>query len=139
MAMLVYRRVVTVFFCEIPPGHFRGGATGLLPPGCCQFQIGWPWWRRGIDPSCLGETDRSQPIPALGIGCTPIPTYPYGKSLYMPYKYHGYTVRGTPNCPLIQGFFWDHFMKVQGRITWRMGSQNSDTWLITMVIVFVGP
>ena len=54
----------------------------------------------------------------------PLPTYPYGKSLYKPYislysgclwvisyypqeslykpyKYHGYTVRGTPNCPLI--------------------------------------
>ena len=29
------------------------------------------------------------------------------ESLYKPYKYHGYTVRGTPNCPLntnIQGF-----------------------------------
>ena len=24
------------------------------------------------------------------------------ESLYKPYKYHGYTVRGTPNCPLIQ-------------------------------------
>ena len=23
------------------------------------------------------------------------------ESLYKPYKYHGYTVRGTPNCPLI--------------------------------------
>ena len=22
------------------------------------------------------------------------------ESLYKPYKYHGYTVRGTPNCPL---------------------------------------
>ena len=48
----------------------------------------------------------------------PLPTYPYGKSLYKPYivsiyglefpriprehnKYHGCTVRGTPNCPLI--------------------------------------
>ena len=47
----------------------------------------------------------------------PLPTYPYGKSLYKPYivgiyrlqspriprehnKYHGYTVRGTSNCPL---------------------------------------
>ena len=47
----------------------------------------------------------------------PLPTYPYGKSLYKPYivgiygksspriprehtKYHGYTVRGTPNYPL---------------------------------------
>ncbi len=27
--------------------------------------------------------------------------YPYQESLYKPYKYHGYTVRGTPNCPLI--------------------------------------
>ena len=25
------------------------------------------------------------------------------ESLYKPYKYHGYTVRGTPNCPLIDG------------------------------------
>ena len=25
------------------------------------------------------------------------------ESLYKPYKYHGYTVRGTPNCPLIFG------------------------------------
>ena len=25
------------------------------------------------------------------------------ESLYKPYKYHGYTVRGTPNCPLIEG------------------------------------
>ena len=55
------------------------------------------------------------------VGCTPIPTYPYEKSLlispiypyntwvfmgyypqeslYKPYKYHGYTVRGTHNCP----------------------------------------
>ena len=24
------------------------------------------------------------------------------ESLYKPYKYHGYTVRGTPNCPLNQ-------------------------------------
>ena len=24
------------------------------------------------------------------------------ESLYKPYKYHGYTVRGTPNCPLKQ-------------------------------------
>ncbi len=24
------------------------------------------------------------------------------ESLYKPYMYHGYTVRGTPNCPLIQ-------------------------------------
>ena len=24
------------------------------------------------------------------------------ESLYKPYKYHGYTVRGTPNCPLIK-------------------------------------
>ncbi len=50
----------------------------------------------------------------------PLPTYPHGKSLYTPYitwvfmgyfipknpkvehnKYHGYIVRGTPNCPLI--------------------------------------
>ena len=23
--------------------------------------------------------------------------------IYKPYKYHGYTVRGTPNCPLILG------------------------------------
>ena len=23
------------------------------------------------------------------------------ESLYKPYKYHGYTVRGTPNCALI--------------------------------------
>ena len=39
------------------------------------------------------------------------PIYPYNtwvfmvyypqESLYKPYKYHGYTVRGTPNCPLI--------------------------------------
>ena len=39
------------------------------------------------------------------------PIYPYSswvfmgyypqESLYKPYKYHGYTVRGTPNCPLI--------------------------------------
>ena len=39
------------------------------------------------------------------------PIYPYKyivgvygllsqESLYKPYKYHGYTVRGTPNCPL---------------------------------------
>ena len=25
------------------------------------------------------------------------------ESLYKPYKYHGYTVRGTPNCPLNSG------------------------------------
>ena len=25
------------------------------------------------------------------------------ESLYKPYKYHGYTVRGTPNCPLKSG------------------------------------
>ena len=57
-------------------------------------------------------------------GCTPIPTYPYGKSLYSPYiivgiyglynpqeslenkiyKYHGYTVRGTPQLSL--DFAW---------------------------------
>ena len=39
------------------------------------------------------------------------PIYPYNtwvfmgyypqESLYKPYKYHGYTVRGTSNCPLI--------------------------------------
>ena len=51
------------------------------------------------------------------VGRTPT-NVPYGKSLYKPYimgiyglespriprehnKYHGYTVRGTPNCPLI--------------------------------------
>ena len=27
------------------------------------------------------------------------------ESLYKPYKYHGYTVRGTPNCPLFQRCF----------------------------------
>ena len=27
------------------------------------------------------------------------------ESLYKPYKYHGYTVRGTPNCPLITTFY----------------------------------
>ena len=27
------------------------------------------------------------------------------ESLYKPYKYHGYTVRGTPNCPLMIGCF----------------------------------
>ena len=27
------------------------------------------------------------------------------ESLYKPYKYHGYTVRGTPNCPLRFGIF----------------------------------
>ena len=26
------------------------------------------------------------------------------ESLYKPYKYHGYTVRGTPNCPLRDSF-----------------------------------
>ena len=44
------------------------------------------------------------------------PIYPYNtwvfmgyypqESLYMPYKYHGYTVRGTPNCPLIHRKKW---------------------------------
>ena len=28
------------------------------------------------------------------------PGYYPQESLYKPYKYHGYTVRGTPNCPL---------------------------------------
>ncbi len=28
------------------------------------------------------------------------------ESLYKPYKYHGYTVRGTPNCPLNKGKFF---------------------------------
>ena len=42
-----------------------------------------------------------------GIGKdVPLPTYPYGKSLYKPYKYHGYTVRGTPNCPLSGCFYF---------------------------------
>ena len=29
------------------------------------------------------------------------------ESLYKPYKYHGYTVRGTPNCPL-KGNTWSY-------------------------------
>ena len=53
----------------------------------------------------------------MGYLDVPLPTYPYGKSLYKPYivginflyspriprehnKYQGYTVRGTPNYPL---------------------------------------
>ena len=67
----------------------------------CQDYVLLTWWYTG---------DRQ--------GRTPIPTHPYGKSLYKPYsswvfmgklspriprernKHHGYTVRGTPNCPL---------------------------------------
>ncbi len=66
-------------------------------------------------------------------GCTPIPTYPYGKSLYKPYivsiygylwviipknpkvehnKYHGYTARATPNCPLSFGFVKPPFINL---------------------------
>ena len=37
------------------------------------------------------------------VGCTPTNVPRHGKSQYKPYKYHGYTVRGTPNCPLKHG------------------------------------
>ena len=68
----------------------------------------WPlWWY------CGGKTASASGI----VGCTPIPTYPYGKSLKTPYivgmgynpqeslenTYHGYTLRGTPNRPLSVG------------------------------------
>ena len=52
------------------------------------------------------------------------PIYPYNtwvfmgyypqESLYKPYKYHGYTVRGTPNCPLN---IWDYITQVSGPLT----------------------
>ena len=43
-------------------------------------------------------------------------------------KYHGYTVRGTPHCPLIQ------LLMTSTRILGG-SSQDLDTWLVTMVIV----
>ena len=42
------------------------------------------------------------------VGCTPTNVPRHGKSLYKPYKYHGYTVRGTPNCPLRLQHFESH-------------------------------
>ena len=48
-------------------------------------------------------------VPRHGKSRNISPIYPYSswvfmgyypqESLYKPYKYHGYTVRGTPNCP----------------------------------------
>ena len=32
------------------------------------------------------------------------PTAPWEIPNYKPYKYHGYTVRGTPNCPLTETY-----------------------------------
>ena len=36
------------------------------------------------------------------VGCTPTNVPLWEIPIYKPYKYHGYTVRGTPNCPLIR-------------------------------------
>ena len=40
------------------------------------------------------RTPMGNPYISLYSGCL------WVESLYKPYKYHGYTVRGTPNCPL---------------------------------------
>ena len=66
-----------------------------------------PGWSQGIGK----DVPRSQRTPENGKSRNISPIYPYSswvfmgyypqESLYKPYKYHGYTVRGTPNCPLI--------------------------------------
>ena len=75
----------------------------------CRFPILWHWifFCQGIGK----DVPRSQRTPMGNPYISPI--YPYStwvfmgyypqESLYKPYKYHGYTVRGTPNCPLILG------------------------------------
>ena len=87
--------------------RWRGGGgggsccwRGLAAAACCWSHRSYssrvrPIWRRK---RLCSSGERS--ILATLHGKLPLPTYPYGKSLYKPYKYHGYTVRGTPDCPL---------------------------------------
>ena len=47
------------------------------------------------------------------------------ESLYKPYKYHGYTVRGTHNCPLIKAAVTLSLVFFVGRTPPKMVSKNS--------------
>ena len=118
----VLPRCCHLFHCPVCPPDLDGDVSRVIVvedgPGLIDHQIlglaveGGPLpvtYHQGIG----RDVPRAQRTPSWEIP-QKSPIYPYNmwvcmgyypqESLYKPYKYHGYTVRGTPNCPLIPGF-----------------------------------
>ena len=76
------------------------------------------------------EKSLYKPYISLYSGCLWVIYYPQ-ESLYKPYKYHGYTVRGTPNCPLSERYDYRPSLNLQKVFAWMsigMYFPMTDPW-----------